>query len=271
MRLIRQLIRSIQDSPVKKTVKEMTAEIERLERDQQIGAAEAQALLSSIQSRSSSSSVPVHLSMKDQSAVQAQATAAASRPTLYSGGLYAGTGAASSGGPVPSRPPSQQPATQRPSSSSQGPVPIVVPDSPRSRPSQGPVPVTTQGTPPPGSKPKTPSTKEYSPSTGKPKQRTPSTIEYSPSTGQPRPRRGNRSPEPAPGSAEAIRRLARGEVRMIKLDVIDDIEQARGIAAAKARADAAAKARAVPPLPQGPAPKSSPKPRGRPRGPLAKR
>ena len=53
---------------------------------------------------------------------------------------------------------------------------------------------------------------------------------------------------------------------MIKEDVIDDIEQARGIAAAKARADAAAKARAVPPLPQGPATK----PRGRPRGPLAK-
>ena len=49
----------------------MTAEIERLERDNQIGEAEAQALLSSIQSRSSSSSVPVHLSMKDQSAVQA--------------------------------------------------------------------------------------------------------------------------------------------------------------------------------------------------------
>ena len=246
----------------------MTAEIERLERDNQIGEAEAQALLSSIRSRSSSSSVPVHLSMKDQSAVQAQKTAADSRPTLYSGGLYAGTGASSSGGPMTSRQPSQpsRPPSQRPASTSQGPVPIIVPDDPNSGPSQGPVPVTTQGTPPPGSKPKTPSTKEYSPSTGKPKQRTPSTIEYSPSTGQQRPRRGNRSPEPAPGSAEAIRRLARGEVKMIKEDVIDDIEQARGIAAAKARADAAAKARAVPPLPQGPATK----PRGRPRGPLAK-
>lgn len=228
----------------------MTAEIERLERDNQIGEAEAQALLSSIQSRSSSSSVPVHLSMKDQSAVQAQATAAASRPTLYSGGLYAGAGASSSGGPMTSRQPSQQ----RSATTSQGPVPIIVPDDPNSGPSQGPVPITVQGTPPPGSKPKTPSTKEYSPSTG-----------------QPRPRRGNRSPEPAPGSAEALRRLVRGEVKMIKDDVIDDITQARGMAAAKARAEAAAKATAVPPLPQGPAPKSSPKPRGRPRGPLAKK
>ena len=133
-----------------------------------------------------------HYSVIHDSALRAQAVAAASRPTLYAGG-YAGVAPPGQGGYAgvlgPDASSSGASSSTAPPPASQGHVPIIVPQGDDQ--SQGPVPD-------PRAPPKTPARS----SAAKPS--TPSTAEFSPGTG--RPKKGGRSPEPAPGSAEARRR-----------------------------------------------------------------
>ena len=191
-----------------------------------------------------------HLSIPHQAAVRAQAIAQASRPLLNPGGVYAGVlgsgAASSSSAPVP--PPPQ----------SQGHVPITVPDDR----SQGAVPPKTSSSQGP---PKTPVK-----ASGSAPAKTPSTVEYSPSTGKARPPKPVPTPTPKPGSAEANRRaladMVRTERRMLRSDALDDIEQERAIAAAQERA----RARPVPPMPSGGARQDLNRPAGRHRNPKPK-